>query len=65
MVFPSAASKVAAAQHASGGWVQVRQVRGLGAITDNIPPWAIWGAAGLAAGGLVGYFLLRKKRRRK
>lgn len=65
MVFPSAGATVAAAQRASSGWVQVRQTRGLGAITDSVPPWALWGVAGLAAGGLVGYFLLRKKRRRK
>lgn len=36
--------------------------RGLRAGESAVPSWAIWAAGGVAAGALVGYLLLKRKR---
>lgn len=64
-IYPDAARRVSVAERAAGGWTQVRPLNGLGAITDSIPSWVLWGGAGLAIGGVAGYFLLGKKKRRR
>ncbi len=68
MVVPGAMEKVAAARAEATGWRTIPSNRGiqglgggLGAMT--MPGWIPWAAGGLVVGGVVAFFVFRKKRK--
>jgi len=66
MIYPPNKARIARAQAAAGDWthvVQTRGLRGLGFLS-SVPSWVLYGLAGIAAGGVVGYFVLGRKRRK-